>query len=177
MTPLSDLARDAMKGDKGSFEKLVMETRTLVFRIVYSHVQDKDIAEDLSQDTYLKAYGSLNGLKDPLKIKSWLCSIASHTAIDWIRRKKEMSFENVPEESIKQVKGRAEYKENEVIDHILEKLEPPQRKILFLRYVENLSYNEIAEILNMTASAVGVELFRLRNHLETTFQPLKGELL
>src|SRR3972149_3252691 len=82
-------------GDRKAFEQLIYDTQNMIYGIAYSHVQDTNIAEDLAQETYLKAFVSLNGLKNPSKIKTWLASIAHHTAIDWCRKKKEQPQSNV----------------------------------------------------------------------------------
>ena len=148
-------------GDKIAFEQLVKETRNMVYGIVFSHVHEANTAEDLAQDTYIKAYTHLNGLKHPEKIKAWLSSIAHHTAIDWIRKKKELPRD--PEKLDVETKQPAH---NEIVWDALELLKPHERKIIVLRYIEELSYKEIATTLKMTVTTVGVTLLRLRQRLE-----------
>lgn len=162
-----------MRGRK-AFELIVEKTQNMIYGIVYSHVQNRNVAEDLAQDTYVKAFTSLNGLKEPLKVRSWLTSIAHHTAIDWIRKKKE-----IPSQSTFTYKetndGRiAEKRELQtLIWQVIKELKPDEIELVVLRYTESLSYKELSSIFNMSEVAVRVKLCRLHQRLEERLKFIK----
>ncbi len=79
--------------NRKNLEETMMATRKLVFSIVSGYVKDQAIAEDLTQDTYLKAFTSTDSLKDKDRIKPWLCTIARNLSINWLKKKKEVKDE------------------------------------------------------------------------------------
>ncbi|OHB76641.1 MAG: hypothetical protein A2Z34_08105 [Planctomycetes bacterium RBG_16_59_8] len=167
-------------GDRKAFGEMVEETKYFVFNILFSHVRDAAVAEDLSQETYLKAFSSLNGLKNPNKINSWLASIAHHTAIDWMRAKKNATQPSIAEEPADRrtpVQALSHRERETVVRDIVNTLPPRERELIVLRYMEALSYKEIAALLKMTATAVGEKLCRLRRRLEAEILQHKEDIL
>ncbi len=150
---------DLKMGDRAAFENLVKETQNMVYRVIYAHVQDRTVSEDLTQETFLKAWLSLNGLKDPLKLNGWLCSIARHTAIDWVRKQRPQKT-LVPHLSADLGEGSDDLLIR--ARRVLKELDPYEREMIFLRYQQGLSYKEIAAAMEMSSSGVGEKLFRIR---------------
>ena len=151
-------------GSKGTFEELVKETQKMVYSIVFSYVRDREATNDLSQETYLRAFESVKLLKDPLKIKSWVCGIARNTALEWVKKRK-----NAPRQL--QISDNFEQKQHEVFSYqnslckAFQELRPDEREIIALRYQQDLSYSQIAEALSMTITGVGEKLSRLRKRI------------
>lgn len=163
-------------GDRKAFEQLIENTQNMVYSIVYSHVQNRDTAEDLAQDTYVKAFTSLNGLKEPLKIRSWLTSIAHHTAIDWVRKKKEKAtYSAFDHEELKDKQGIEKRELNTLIWQVLEDLEPEEKELVILKYTESFSYKELSDVFKVSEAAVRVKLCRLHQRLEEKLRFLKEE--
>jgi RNA polymerase sigma-70 factor (ECF subfamily) len=159
-----------MKGDRDEFGKFIKAHKNMVYAIAYSYTSDLGLAEDLSQDIFLKAYQSISGLKEPSKIKPWLASIARFTGIDYLRKKKDVS--EIPFEELNNLPSKEKSPDNEyrVIDELLAELSEEHRQVILLRYVEGLSYKEIAELLETTVSSVGEKLSRIRDTLREKFR-------
>jgi RNA polymerase sigma-70 factor (ECF subfamily) len=146
--------------EKRAFERLVQEHQQMVFCVALSFCHDRASAEDVAQECFLKAFRSMDGLKEPGRVKTWLYSIARFTAIDWVRRKGRMQTGMIPE--------RAAPREAEPDDRsaralaVIRSLKDDHREIMLLRYVRGLSYAEIARELGSTVGAVGEKLSRVR---------------
>lgn len=166
--------------EKQGLEKTILATQNMVYAIIYGYVENHSQTEDLCQETYLKAFSNQNNLKDESKTKSWLCTIARNTAIDWLRKRKEkvnlemnsMSVEKKTPETNVEKEERIAF-----VNRILGELKPADREIIIMRYLGDMSYKEIASALKMSVSAVGEKLSRLLSNLEEKFKPLLGDLL
>jgi RNA polymerase sigma-70 factor, ECF subfamily len=176
-----DLVLQAIDGNTEAYGELVNryqnEVRSLARAIVRSHQS----AEDLSQDAFIKAYHSLSDLKEPEKFGGWICTILRHTALDFLRASKSMaSLETLQEEGFEPkleapelgatvLEAREE--ETRALD-ALKNLREDYREIIVLKHVEKLSYKEIARRLNMSVSAVGEKLSRVRSLLKRRLEKL-----
>ena len=82
------LVRRSMDGDEGAYGKLVQQYQARLFNFVRSMVHNAELAEDITQEAFVKAYFSLNKLQNPASFKSWLFRIANNNTLDYIRKKK-----------------------------------------------------------------------------------------
>jgi RNA polymerase sigma-70 factor (ECF subfamily) len=137
-------------------------------------VGDFQTAEDLAQETMLKAFAHLGRLADPERFSTWIYSIARHACLDWLRtRRPSSSVEEMESDGVELADGAArapadaaetaELAERAVA--AIGSLREDYREILLLKHVQNLSYNDIAEITELTVSAVGEKLSRVRQML------------
>ena len=148
--------------DERFFEQLVKEHRDMVYSVALAHTRDPSAADDVAQDTFIKAYRSWDGLKNPSRVKTWLYSIARNTAIDWFRRQKRAPSSGLDDLDV----AAPENKEERVsMDELVSGLRPDYQEILRMRYVEELSYAEIGKRLDMTPTAVGEKLWRIREYM------------
>ncbi|WP_368503198.1 RNA polymerase sigma factor [Alkalihalophilus sp. As8PL] len=148
-----------------------------IFNFVLLSVHEYQLAEDITQETFIKAYKSFEAFKGEASPKTWLFRIARHTTIDFIRRKqptryiKEMlnlrvDVSPLPEEVV-------EIKENSrELFHALSHLKKSYREVIVLRKVKEFSTRETAEILNCSESKVKSTLARAIPALEKEL--LKG---
>jgi RNA polymerase sigma-70 factor, ECF subfamily len=168
-----DLVLQSIKEDTEAYNELVSRYQQEVRNLARSIVRDYQAAEDLSQDAFIKAYHSLADLKEPHKFGSWICTILRHTALDYLRSHRNIkSLESLQEEGFEPERveerdgtGSAvlEVHEEEMRTmEALRKLREDYREIIVLKHVEKLSYKEIAKRLNMSVSAVGEKLSRVR---------------
>jgi RNA polymerase sigma-70 factor (ECF subfamily) len=141
---------------------------------IYNRVRDFYKAEDLAQDTFIKAHGSLDSLRDPTKFGSWILVIARHTCMDYLRSAREtVSLDDLRDSGIEphavalddavDVLG-----DEEIEQHVLQAIQDLRedyRDIIVMKHVENLSYKEISALLDMSISAVGEKLSRVRQIL------------
>ncbi|HLY08331.1 MAG TPA: sigma-70 family RNA polymerase sigma factor [Planctomycetota bacterium] len=153
--------------DASAFERLVREHQHLVYCVALSVCKDPAAAEDLAQEAFLKAYRSVDDVREPAVLKTWLYSIARFTAIDWVRRRKHERWVGLTVEAASALSERpeAETKEDRTVRvmDVIRGLKDEHREIMILRYVRGLSYAQIAKATGLTASAVGEKLSRIRD--------------
>lgn len=161
------------------YQKIVYEMfYDHVYRTIYFIVKDHYTAEDLVQETFLKVFNKIGSLEDSTKIKGWISTIASRTAIDFIRKqKRQNSFptDNVLLDSIdfsyKETASSIETKvENnlkiEYLESQISNLSDQDRQLLLLKYVHELTYQDIGNIFDIKEGTVKSKLFRVKNNLK-----------
>jgi RNA polymerase sigma-70 factor (ECF subfamily) len=163
------LVRAAIEGNRSSFEQLIEIHQGGIFRMVYARVQSRTDAEDLVQDVFLKAYGSLGALRDPELFKAWLYRIAVNKVKDFRRRQKFASLFSFSEEgkeqdhpdmgpdSYDQLVGKQFWTR---FDEFIGKLPRLQQEVFRLRFLDHLSIAEIALTLERSESTVKTHLYR-----------------
>lgn len=153
--------------DANAFERLVREHQHMVYCVALSHCKDPSSAEDVAQEAFLKAYRSVDEMREPARLKTWLYSIARFTAIDWLRRRKREPVLGLAEDAARELPERptAESKEDRTVRvmDVIQGLKEEHREIMILRYVRGLSYAQIARETGSTSSAVGEKLSRIRD--------------
>src|SRR5436190_13520844 len=163
--------------DANAFERLVREHQHMVYCVALSFCKDSALAEDVAQEAFLKAYRSVDQMREPARLKTWLYSIARFTAIDWIRRRRREPVLGLAEGAAKEIPERpaAESKEDRTVRvmDVIRGLQEDHREIMILRYVRGLSYTQIARETGTTAGAVGEKLSRIR---EIVRQKLRAEV-
>ena len=153
--------------DANAFERLVREHQHMVYCVALSYCKDPSSAEDVAQEAFLKAYRSVDEMREPARLKTWLYSIARFTAIDWLRRRKREPVLGLAEEAARELPERpaAESKEDRTVRvmDVIQGLKEEHREIMILRYVRGLTYAQIARETGSTTSAVGEMLSRIRD--------------
>ena len=155
-----------------TFEQLVKQWSSDLYRFAYWLSKEKGAAEDLVQETFLRAWKSIDQLQDREKTKSWLFTI--------LRREHARKFERKvipinPECAPETVPGRAlddTSTEAFVLRQSLEELSPEYREPLLLQVIGGYSMDEIADQLNLSKGAVMTRLFRARNRLRTRLEEI-----
>lgn len=164
----NDLVVRTLAGDVRSYEELVRRYERLVGRILYPYARREISVEDLVQETFLRAYDRLETFNPDYRFKTWLLAIANNLGVDTLRRRREV-IEFNPEthagtagspESIA-----VEADRSRVVQEAIMTLPETYSVPLILRYTEEMSYAEIAEVLDLTVQAVKSRLFRARNML------------
>lgn len=168
----------ARRGDRNAFNRLVQAYQIPVYNLTYRMLGNAQEAEDAAQETFLRAYKRLSTYLPDKKFSNWILSIASHYCIDLLRRRRFqwLSVEDDPavawlssdEEQPDDAALRRERAEE--VRVLLERLEPNYRAPLVLRYWHDLSYKEIAEMLELTEPAVKTRLHRARLQMAAMLQ-------
>src|ERR1700747_3652895 len=181
--PVSDelaLVRAAKSGDVGAFEELVKRYDRNVFRIAQHITQNREDAEDVVQDAFLKAYSNLEQFQGQSKFYTWLVRIAVNEALMKLRRRRpertvsldeevKTEEDSVPREvadwspNPEQQYSQAELRE--ILSKTIQGLPPGFRTVFVLRDVEGLSTEETAEALDLSIPAVKSRLLRARLQL------------
>lgn len=173
------LVEQAQQGDHTAFESLFNQYQTAIYNYVYRMMGSAEDAYDMTQDTFLKAYLGLPKTSDDLRIGAWLYRIATNVCLDELRHRKLVKWQ--PWEAFISVfhpsQVAKDAPERDVIDRenheevqlILDKLHPKYRMCLIMREYHDLSYDEIAEVLTTTRSAVKSLLFRAREEFRQVY--------
>lgn len=166
-----------LAGDKGAFEELYHRYQPYVYNIVNGIVQNADDARDVTQDVFLHVYDSLSRFRGGSAFSTWLYRVAVNAAITHVR--KEKRHPQIPLEALREFRAdidaepeqqatRAETQQ--AVQEMLAQLPEQQRAALILRYFQELSLEEMAEVMNCSVAAVKVRLHRARNSFRRLFE-------
>ena len=162
-----------LNGDSNAFAFLIDKYKDMVFTLAIKMVKNREVAEEVSQDAFLKAYKYLPKFKGDAKFSTWLYKIAYNTCLDAIK-KNSIQYKNVAIDeininyisSVETVLDGIEREERAVIiNDCLEQLPEDEKAILLFFYFKELSLKEIIEITSMTEANVKVKLHRARKKL------------
>ena len=185
LASLSDqeVVLQAREGLEAAYRELIRRYERPIFSLVYRMVRDRALAEDLSQETFIKALNAIDSYRPEYKFSSWIFKIANNAAIDQIRRREldTLSLDGSPhattpdeiEATALQVSARGlspleALESSELggqIEQAIGRLRPEYRSCILLRHVEGLAYEEIAELLDLPLGTVKTYIHRARNEL------------
>ena len=164
-----------INGDANAFAYLVDNYKNMVFSLAFKMTKNREEAEEISQDTFIKAYKNLPKFKGDSKFSTWLYRIAYHTSLDNIKKNKnnnntfeinEITFNQIQSaETILQ--GIARKERSKVMDKCLQKLPTEERSVIWMFYYDELSLKEIIEITGLSEANLKVKLHRARKRLLT----------
>ena len=167
-----NLIERTLQGELAAFEQLVERHRGIVFRVA-ARIVGPDDAEDVSQDAFLRAFHRLGQYRGTATFRTWLLQITQNTALNTLartRRRPPETATDSPEaadrDPVRQPASALEARERqERLERKLGVLRPEYRSLLVLRDLEGLSYNEIADVLDMPIGSVKGRLHRARSEL------------
>jgi RNA polymerase sigma-70 factor, ECF subfamily len=161
-----------------SFERIYDEFKTPIYNYIYHLVGNREQADDLTQDTFLKAFKALPKMDASLKLSAWLYRIATNTAYDALRRRKLISW--LPWQDLDHEPADMESPDpqetietTELVRQALSQMPHTYRAALLLYTQEGFSYKEIAEALNIAESGVKMYLSRARHSFREHFKALE----
>ncbi len=149
-------------------EEIYRQNAKIVYRFLYSRCREEQLAEDLTQETFLKAYRSLERFDGSCKISTWLCQIAKHLLYQYWEKQGKQDFEELPEtlpadaDTERQVLKRVELLE---VLKELQELSGEMREVVYLRVLSDLSYKEIGEIMGKSENWARVTFYRAKEAL------------
>jgi len=168
MQALSDdlTVERARKGDPAAFRSLVETHARDVFRLAFRMTRNEDDAEDVVQDTFIRAFQRISSFEGRAQFKTWLYRITANTALDLLRRRKRAEPRSAPLDEV--TTGVSGGQENAVfgrqirerVDSALEDLSELERAAFVLRHCEELSLGEISHTLDITVNATKQAIFR-----------------
>lgn len=189
--PDADVVRLAQQGREPAFRELVRRYERPVFSLVYRMVRDREAAEDLAQDTFVKVLNHIDRYSPEFKFSSWLFKIANNVAIDHLRRRRldTVSIDGAPdattasevEASTIQLAADRESPLDEMasrelgsaIERAIGALRPQYRACIMLRHVEGRSYEEIAATLDLPLGTVKTYIHRARHELRRALEGVR----
>jgi RNA polymerase sigma-70 factor, ECF subfamily len=181
----------ARGGREAAYRELVRRYERPVFALLYRMVRDRELAEDLAQETFVKALNAIDSYRPEFKFSSWIFKIANNAAIDHLRRREldTLSLDGSPhaetpeamQATALQIGARQESPLDAVeakelggsIEAAIGRLRPEYRSCILLRHVEGRAYEEIAEILNLPLGTVKTYIHRARNELRLALAHLR----
>ncbi len=186
--PDADVVRLAQEGRELAFRELVRRYERPVFSLVYRMVRDRETAEDLAQDAFIKVLNHIDRYSPEFKFSSWVFKIANNVAIDHLRRRRldTVSMDGSPHASnAAEVEASAfdvssdqesaldemEARElGDAIEGAIGQLRPEYRACIMLRHVEGRSYEEIASMLDLPLGTVKTYIHRARHELRLALE-------
>ena len=173
-----ELIQDTLAGDETAFAELVKRHQKPVHTLAWRKIGDFQIAEEITQDTFLKVYQRLHTLKDPNQFSGWLYVIATRRCYAWLRKKR------IPTDPLEDVDTTMIHKDayshhviedrrnsaidahREAVKKLLAKLKESERTVMTLHYLGEMTVEEISKFIGVSAGTIKSRLQRARNRLQ-----------
>ncbi len=184
------LIAKSREGDTSAFDELMTRHRNRVYMVTYSIIRNSEDALDLTQETFIRAWKSLGRLDGNTQFVSWLCRIGRNAAIDLLRKKQvrpqselelgpmkiDAASRTTPSEPDRPGLSveRGEFFER--FERALATLSPEHREVIVLKEVEDLTYKEIADVVDCSMGTVMSRLFYARKKMQIELRDLYDEL-
>jgi RNA polymerase sigma-70 factor (ECF subfamily) len=181
-----EIIESCLSGNTEAFSFLVDKYKNLVYQLALRMTGNYHDSEDIAQEAFLKAYRSLPRYNPSYSFSSWLYKITLNIIRDRFRKKEVAIPFSIPEEGKKEIESnfspdhtelainpeewQIRKENNRDLQLAINALPLPQREIIILRHIQNLSYHEIARILNIPVNSVKVRLHRARRQLKEFLQ-------
>lgn len=181
----------ALEGRESAYRELIRRYERPVFSLIYRMVRDRELAEDLAQDTFVKVLNALHRYKPEYKLSSWIFKIANNTALDELRRKgiKTLSLDGAPDAMsadqqaatspmvASDVENPEAYTHAQELGSEIERaiggLRPEYRAVIVMYHIEGRPYEEIAEITDQPLGTVKTYMHRARKELREALEHLR----
>lgn len=174
--PDGELAARALAGQQTAYGELMRRHRDAIFRLLRGHTGDDDAAIELTQQSFIAAFGALARYEQDRPFRPWIARVAINKARDWARRRavrRMFTFArpleaaaHVADDSVSAEEGLADKRELTRVMTGISKLPANLREVLLLRTVEGLSQAEVAKTLGISEKAVETRLYRARAQLQ-----------
>jgi RNA polymerase sigma factor (sigma-70 family) len=172
---------EVLKGKSNAYSHIVDRHKDNVFNLAFRICGNREEAEEVAQDSFLKAYRSLNGFRMKSRFSTWLYRIVYNTSISYLRSKKrgmisideypatvkDFIAPGTPEEEAESI-----YRES-LVNFALQKMSDDERALVTLYYYDELSSDEISEIMNISKSNIKVRLFRARKRISEIIEKIE----
>lgn len=176
------LVKRSLQGDNEAFDQLVVKYQNKIYALAYRYMGSEEDAYDMTQDTFIKAYRSLRSFKGDASFGTWLYRVATNVCLDELRRRKRrivaLSLDeplatrdgDEMEKEIADSSPTADilYEQKELsryIQDLLNEMKPDHKSTIILRDIMELTYEEIAQVLNCNVGTVKSRLSRARDAL------------
>jgi RNA polymerase sigma-70 factor (ECF subfamily) len=179
------LVAASKNGDQDAFAQLVQRYQRLVFNLVYRMLQQYEEATEITQETFLAAWQALPAFRGDARFPTWLYRIAYNCSLKQLELRKRdralqvaLEAEQILENANNEQRANAEIDARDrqaLIQEHLSHLPAKYRVVLILRHLQDMTYEEMAEILTMPIGTIKTHLFRARNLLKERLQSLNRE--
>ena len=172
------------KGDKEKFGILMKRYDQKLSRYGQKFLSRKETIEDIVQDVFISTFENINSFKPSLKFSSWIYRIAHNAFINGLKKQEHspipfFDFDTFISHPIYEdpIEKEREFEEiNKLVEIGLDKLKPKYKEAIILHYIEDLSYKEISDILQIPVGTVGIRIMRGREALKDVYQKMEVNL-
>ncbi|URN96243.1 MAG: RNA polymerase sigma factor SigW [Candidatus Pristimantibacillus lignocellulolyticus] len=175
----SQLVKLALKGDQAAFAELVELYQEKLYHMAYRMLNNRQEAEDVVQDTFLRVYNNLERYDVTMKFSTWIYRIATNLSIDRLRKRKPVysldaessDYEGLDGYSMIPSDNRTPESEllisetQQIIHQAIDTLPPKYKSVMILRYIHELSLQEVGDILDMPVTTIKTRVHRGREFL------------
>ncbi len=176
----ANLIQDALAGNQQAYAEIVNRYKDQIYHLIFRMVKDNAQADDLTQETFIKAFNALASFNSEYAFSTWLYKIAANNCIDFFRKKKLQTYSlnspikakdgdiqrDFPDSTQEPESGLISKEQTNQIKSAIEKLPKKYREAILLRHINDKSYEEIAEHLDIPLGTVKVRIFRAREMLK-----------
>ncbi|MCK5147128.1 sigma-70 family RNA polymerase sigma factor [bacterium] len=173
------LIENILNDETGAFEKLIKQHERLVIHMIYRLINNVDDRQDICQDIFLKIYQALPSFRFDCRLSTWIAKVAYRTGLNFLEKKRAALYEDSSSgHSIDEIPG--EYFDPEAImenrdrqkhmEQAISELDKRYSFPLILYHMEDMSYKEISEIMNLPEGTIKSHLFRARKQLKSVFE-------
>ena len=170
------LVKNTLAGNKKAFESIIEGHQRLVSHVVFRMIQNTADQEDICQDVFLKVYQNLRGFQFESKLSTWIAKIAYNACLSYLEKKRVPLFDDLTsEEKTIETVSDCSYRPDQVVEgketssvlrNEIEKMPVHYRTILTLYHLDQMSYSEIGETMELPEGTVKSHLFRARRLLK-----------
>lgn len=170
--------KQILQGDVSAYSILVEKYQNMAYTLAYSITKNKEDAEEVAQDAFVKAYKNLESFQGKSKFSTWLYQIVYRTALSKIRIKKQVwqpldqKHEKDAIQNISQTDKLERLDRKKIIKLAINRLKEDEAFLLILYYYQEMSMEELAESTELSVSNVKVKLFRARKNMHDHLQQL-----
>lgn len=183
----AELVNQARSGDQRSFESLVLRHFSAVYVVAFAHVANRETAEDIAQEVFLRAYLHLEKLQKPSQFPAWVCRIARNLAVDWQRSPDSVArliprlpdsieVDQIPDRRLEGAREKmAKQEQQRAVHDAMLKLPAELREVLLLQYCEGMNTTEIGERLGVHRTTIHYRLKNARTEFRRLIEPAIAE--
>lgn len=150
--------RKAIKGNDDAFMSLINECKEQLYRTAYAYVKDEEMSLDIVQETVCKAYTSIYKLREPKFFNTWIIRIVINIATDFYKRKSKIVY--IEQEELLSKMGVTKNQQDErlYLLEVIDKMEEKYKKVIILKYFDDLTIQDISKVLDMPIGTVKTHL-------------------
>ncbi len=165
------VVNDIINGNLDAYSKIIMRYQDKLNRYVIFLIHNNEVAADVVQETFIKAFKYLRSFSPEYKFSSWIYRIAHNEAMNSVKKNQRLIYKDIEtlpdlsyDQNLEELIDKKILKIN--VHECLNKLSPKYRDVVQLAYLENMKYDEISDVLRIPTSTVGVRISRAKSNLK-----------
>jgi len=178
------LVERVLSGDNRAFEKLVEKYKKRIYYLAYKMTRDHDSADELAQESFVKAYQALSRFKKDYSFYTWIYRICVNLSINFLKKEKNsISTDFISDKELLQFSGNVSdqlesmitSEQAAIVKQALETIPPDQKAVFILKTYENMTYEQMATVMDCSIGTVMSRLYRARHKLRNALEAAESE--